>query len=95
MFTLSMKEIITASVIVLIIGFNAWEKYHEYRKRKTYSLAANPDRCQDHELRLRSIEKDCGEIKTNVAVLVTKVDSLDDRLDNIGEIFSATGGIKP
>jgi hypothetical protein len=95
MFTLSMKEIITASVIVLIIGFNAWEKYHEYRKRKTYSLAANPDRCQDHELRLREIERSCGQIKTDVAVIVEKVGNIEDRLDNIGEIFSAAGGIKP
>jgi hypothetical protein len=95
MFALSVKEIVTASVIVLIIGFNAWEKYHEYRKRKTYSLAANPDRCQDHELRLREIERSCGQIKTDVAVIVEKVGNIEDRLDNIGEIFSAAGGIKP
>jgi hypothetical protein len=95
MFALSVKEIVTASVIVLIIGFNAWEKYHEYRKRKTYGLAANPDRCQDHELRLREMERSCGQIKTDVAVIVEKVGNIEDRLDNIGEIFSAAGGIKP
>jgi hypothetical protein len=93
MFTI--QNLATILSIVIIAGYLAWKEIREYQKRKNYSLAANPDRCQDHELRLRSIEKDCGEIKTNVAVLVTKVDSLDDRLDNIGEIFSAAGGMKP
>jgi hypothetical protein len=93
MFTI--QNLATILSIIIIAGYLAWKEIREYQKRKNYSLAANPDRCQDHELRLREIERSCGQIKTDVAVIVEKVGNIEDRMDNIGEVFAAAGSIKP
>lgn len=81
--------------ILAILTLAGWTVYKEIRERsktRRYDLAENPDRCHDHEMRLRSIESNCAEIKTEMAVVSTRMMGLERRVDDIAEIFNNAGG---
>lgn len=70
----------TVAALVLLGGWTGIKEYREYRARKREAqitaelgLSSNPERCQDHENRLREVERSCGEIKTDIAVIRTLV----------------------
>ena len=80
--------------ILAILTLAGWTVYKEIRERSKahkYDLAENPERCHDHEMRLRGIESACGEMKTDLAVISTKMTGLERRMDNIAEIFNNAG----
>ena len=52
----SLIEIANALITLILVAFIAWAKYREKKLSADAELAANPERCKDHETRLRSIE---------------------------------------
>jgi hypothetical protein len=57
-----------------VTGYLTWQKVRERRITKRLRIAANPERCRDHELRLRGIEKDIGEIKGDIKAIKVKIE---------------------
>lgn len=77
--------------ILIIAGWLVYKEVREANKVKKYDLMANPERCKDHEERLRSIERSCSTMTVSLAVLETRVGGVERRLDNIAELFAAGG----
>lgn len=75
--------------ILIIAGWIVYKELRERHKVKEYELLENPERCRDHEQRLRCIEKDCSTINTTLAVMAVKLEAVDDRLETIGGMFGA------
>ncbi len=70
---LNFIEIANALATLVLMGLVVWAKVREKRLTKSYDLDDNPDRCKDHEDRLRSIEKTLGDIKGDIKVIRSKV----------------------
>jgi len=85
-----LQAIGTVAALILLGGWTGIKEYREYRARKhearmteELGLSANPERCQDHESRLREVERSCGEIKTDVAVVRTLVGAMATDISDI------------
>jgi uncharacterized protein YaeQ len=67
---LSLVEIANAIATLVLVVILAWVKYREKRLTKAAGLSNNPERCEQHSIkiaviegRLERIEKDIEEIK--------------------------------
>lgn len=65
------------------LGWNVWRDRREKRLSKEHNLTDNPERCADHETRLRAQEKELADIKVNLARVETKVDALTDDVSDV------------
>lgn len=57
MLKINVVEIANALAVIILAAFIAWTKYKERKLSKDNDLLANPERCKDHETRLRRIEE--------------------------------------
>jgi hypothetical protein len=89
---MSLTVITQVLAIVIITGWLVYKEVHERGKSRDYGLLENPERCKDHEERLRQIEKDCAATTTQLAVLTVEVRGVKDRMDNIADVFNRAGG---
>ncbi len=89
---MSIQVIAQVIAIVVISGWLVYKEVAERSKARRYDLADNPERCHDHENRLRSIEGKCGEMTTTLAVVNTRLEGVEKRLDNIAVLFNTASG---
>ena len=54
---LSLVEIANALATLVLVAILAWAKVRERKLSRERGLLENPERCADHEDRLRAIEK--------------------------------------
>lgn len=72
----SLIEIANALITLILVAIIAWAKYREKKLSAEHELADNPERCKDHETRLRAVE-----------VIVTRLDErTTDMAGDIEEI---------
>jgi hypothetical protein len=73
-------EIGKITAIVILGLWAGYKEFIEWRVKKTIkavsgvNLGPNPERCGDHERRLRKIEETLGDIKTDIAVIKSKLE---------------------
>jgi hypothetical protein len=67
---LSLVEIANALATLVLVAVLAWVKYREKRLTKAAGLSGNPERCEQHSIklavidgRLARVERDIEEIK--------------------------------
>lgn len=85
-------EVGTAVGCAAVVGWNVYREYRERSRSKKYDLKENPERCKDHEMRLRAIEQAGAATSTALAVLTVEVHGIGKRMDNIADLFNRTGG---
>jgi alpha-N-acetylglucosamine transferase len=88
--TMNWQAIGMVIALLLLGGWNALREYRDYKRKKmefelteAKGLAPNPERCEDHEDRLRKIEGTCSDIKTDVAVMKQQIFNTGADVENI------------
>lgn len=79
MLGLDLKEllpIIFTTVTAIFVGYKEWK---ERRTSKDHGLLPNPQRCEKHEDRLGTLEKDCATMLADIANIKEDVAWLRDR----------------
>jgi hypothetical protein len=72
-------KIVQAGAIVILGIWAGYKEFIEWRVKKAIKLTAgidigpNPERCADHEKRLRQMESDIGQIRTDIAVIKSHI----------------------
>jgi hypothetical protein len=73
MFGIPAKDIITYGVPAAITTFLAYKEWKERSRRKRFELDPNPERCNEHKERLKSLEGDVSEIKGDIKAIKVKI----------------------
>ncbi len=76
-----------AEYVALAVGvvgglFLGWKEWKE-RKARATGLAPNPTRCEDHEARLRGVEKMCNELGPKISGIETGLSEVKDSLSKL------------
>ena len=82
--------IATATATAGLVVFNAIKTNQDNKRRKReaelvekYGLSENPTRCKEHTESINKLQADVGGLKTSVAVLDTKVCSMQGDITDI------------
>jgi uncharacterized protein HemX len=82
--------IVTAAATGGLVIFNAAKESQERKRRKReselvekYGLKENPTRCAEHTESIGKLQSEIGGLKTNVAVLDTKVCAIQGDITDI------------
>ena len=68
--------VINALATLIVAGFVAWSRYKEKKITAEAELADNPERCKDHETRLRAIEAIVIRLDIRVHDALTVIEDL-------------------
>lgn len=77
---LSLVEIANAFATLVLVAILAWAKVKEKRLSRERGLMENPDRCADHEDRLRAIEKVVIQLDGKVGRIERDIEEIIKRL---------------
>ena len=73
-------EILNALVTLMLASFIAWAKYKDKKLSAEAELADNPERCKDHETRLRVIEGIVTRLDERTADIEGDIDEIKKKL---------------
>ena len=76
----SLVEIANALVTLVLIAVIAWAKYREKKISAEAELADNPERCKDHETRLRAIEGIVTRLDERTTDMAGDIDEIKKKL---------------
>jgi len=63
----------TAAALVVLGAWNVYKWWREYSMRKKYKLGPNPERCDNHEQRIRAVEECVSGVKVDLGVIKTDI----------------------
>jgi hypothetical protein len=93
---LNLVEIINAIATLILVAVIAYFKYKSWKGEKKeaeaqelHGLDANPERCKDHEARLRGLEKDLAITNTTSALMAAKMVTIAEDVVEIKRIVMA------
>lgn len=73
-------EAVGAIIAAIIFGgYKMVKGLKEWKARKR-GLAPNPQRCEDHEVRLRKVEEIMPEIRVDIGIIKTDISWIKDAL---------------
>jgi len=71
----------TAAALVVLGAWNVYKWWREYSMRKKYKLGPNPERCEDHEQRIRAVENTESTLKGDIGIIKTDIQWIKHHLE--------------
>ena len=73
-------------MVAAIIGLGLWngyKEYREYRMRKRMDILPNPQRCEDHEQRIRTMERCMAEAGVHFQTIKQDISEIKDMIHDL------------